>query len=62
MPLRRLNQDAHYKQAICDVIDFKHLGLMRLFKVLVLRPCTLFVRAPPAPRLIRVYMAGGVLW
>ena len=61
MPLRRLNQDAHYKKAICEVIDFKHPRLEQLVKVL-LRPCTLFVRAPPTPRLIRVYMAGDVLW
>ena len=60
MPLRRLNQDANYKKAVGDVIDFKHLGLTRLVKVLALRPCTLFVRAPPTPRLIRVYMAGGL--
>ena len=38
MPLRRLNQDANYKKAVGDVIDFKHLGLTRLVKVRVLLP------------------------
>ena len=45
MPLRRLNQDANYKKAVGDVIDFKHLGLTRLVKVRVLLPpCALVVR------------------
>ena len=45
MPPRRLNQDANYKQAIGEVIDFKHLGLTRLVKVRVLLPpCALVVR------------------
>ena len=38
MPPRRLNQDANYKQAVGDVIDFKHLRLTRLVKVRVLLP------------------------
>ena len=44
MPLRRLNQDANYKQAIGEVIDFKHLGLTRLKVRVLLPPCSLFVR------------------
>ena len=32
MPLRRFNQDAHYKEAICNVIDFKHPRLEQLVK------------------------------
>ena len=45
MPPRRLNQDANYKQAVGDVIVFKHLGLTRLVKVRVLLPpCALVVR------------------
>ena len=45
MPPRRLNQDANYKQAVGNVIDFKHLRLTRLVKVRVLLPpCALVVR------------------
>ena len=38
MPPRRLNQDANYKQAVGDVIDFKQTELTRLVKVRVLLP------------------------
>ena len=44
--MRRLNQDANYKQAVGDVIGFRQAGLTRLVKVLVLLPpCGLFLCA-----------------
>ena len=44
-PPHRLNQDANYKKAMGDVIDFKHHGLTRLVKVLVLPPLFHSIRA-----------------
>ena len=43
--MRRLNQDANYKQAVGEVIGFKQAELTRLVKVRVLLPpCALVVR------------------
>ena len=60
--MRRLNQDANYKQAVGDVIGFRQAGLTRLVKVRVLLPPSgLFMCARPTstPRLIRVEGALG---
>ena len=57
-----LNQDANYKKAVGDVIGFRQAGLTRLVKVRGFFPNALHscAREPPAPRLIRVCMAGGL--
>ena len=43
--MRRLNQDANYKQAVGDVIGFRQAGLTRLVKVRVLLPPLRSIRA-----------------